>query len=92
VGADRRGLGRSFEVAAQPPVDNAEPGQRVAFAVVIAELAAQVQALQVTVSRLLVAALPLRGQAEAAQRACLAVTVAVGTEEGDGLLLMVGGL
>ncbi len=41
---------------------------------------------------LLVPALPLPGHAEDAERTCLAETVADVTEEGDGFLLMAGGL
>jgi hypothetical protein len=48
--------------------------------------------LLVITGRLLVAALPLPGQAQIAERACLAETVADGTVDGGGFLLVAGGL
>jgi len=44
-------------VAAQPQVDNAEPGQREGLALTIADRAEQVQGLPVGIGRLLVVAL-----------------------------------
>jgi len=46
----------------------------------------------VIVGGLVVAALQSPGQAKMAKRACLAETVADVTEDGDGFLLMAGGL